>query len=429
MPDLTPDLLPLLHQRRLPGLDLGQDFLLPAYNGYSILNLPSSLCQYLGAEGIGAGPLADELLVRLGAGRRVLLILMDALPLQHLRRWMADGSAPVWNTLAQQGFLAPLTSVVPSTTSAALTSLWTGRSPAEHGVAGYELWLKEFGVVANMLQHSPMSFQGDPGSLARAGFNPETFLPFQTLGAHLAAQGEQVFVHQHYSISRSSLSQMLFNKKDVAVQAFGTASDLWVNLRHLFESRAGERLFAWVYWGEVDAFSHRYGPDDERTAAEFAAFSIAFERLFLGRLSPAARKDTLVVLLADHGQVPTFPDPHYDLRSHPGLARRLHILPTGEHRLMYLFIRPGQTEAVREYLERTWLNQFAVLDPGYAVEAGLFGPGAPHPRLLDRLGDSIVLARGNAYLWWGDKDDHLYGRHGGLHPDEMLVPFLAVNLS
>ena len=120
--------------------------------------------------------------------------------------------------------------------------------------------------------------------------------------------------------------------------------------------------------------------------------------------------------------------PHYDLRNHPSLVRRLHILPTGENRLMYLYLRPGQGEAVREYIERTWPNQFVFLDPAFAVSAGLLGPGKPHPRLHDRLGDLLVLARGNAYMWWANKDDHLYGRHGGLSPDEMLVPFLAVRL-
>jgi hypothetical protein len=135
-----------------------------------------------------------------------------------------------------------------------------------------------------------------------------------------------------------------------------------------------------------------------------------------------------LILTADHGQIDTPPDPYYDLRSHPNLLRRLHILPTGENRLAYLYIRPGQTEAVREYLERTWPNQFILVDSAYAAEAGLFGPGPHHPALLDRTGDIIAIARGGAYLWWHAKENLLMGRHGGLHPDEMLVPFLAARL-
>jgi hypothetical protein len=123
--------------------------------------------------------------------------------------------------------------------------------------------------------------------------------------------------------------------------------------------------------------------------------------------------------------VATHKDPRYDVANHPGLTRLLHMMPTGEHRLMYLFIRPGQADAVRDYYDQTWPGEFAFIDPLEAVEAGLFGPGQPHPRLYDRLGDVIVAARERAYLWWADKENILVGRHGGLGAEEMIVPFLA----
>jgi predicted AlkP superfamily pyrophosphatase or phosphodiesterase len=353
----------------------------------------------------------------------VILILVDALALHRLQRWMADGTAPVWARLAQQGQLAALTSITPSTTSSALTSLWSGRSPAEHGVVGYELWLKEYGIVTNMILHAPINYQNDVGSLSKTGFKPEAYLSTPTLGTHLAGHGVRSYALQHRSIIRSGLSQMFF--KDVEVQGFTTASEMWINLRHIIERNPQERQYFWVYTGEIDHFSHFYHPDDERTAAEFAAFSLGFERLFLDRLAPAARKDTLVLLTADHGMIATYKDARFDAANHPELTRRLHMMPTGEHRLMYLFIRPGQAEAVRDYYDQIWPDQFAFLDPAEAVSGGLFGPGQPHPRLYDRLGDVIVAARERAYLWWADKENILVGRHGGLGAEEMLVPLLA----
>jgi predicted AlkP superfamily pyrophosphatase or phosphodiesterase len=427
MTDLTSDLLPRLREKRLPGLDLGDGFLLPDYAGGSILNLPSSVCRWLGAPGLGAEPLRLDLTASFDRTyRRVILILVDALALHRLQRWMADGTAPVWSCLAQQGQLAALTSITPSTTSAALTSLWSGRSPAEHGVVGYEVWLKEYGIVANMILHAPITYQNDAGSLSKAGFKPEAALPFPTLGTHLAAHGIRSYALQHRSILRSGLSQMFFTNVDA--QGFTTLSDLWINLRHVIEDHPHERQYLWIYTGEIDHFSHFYHPDDERTIAEFAAFSLGFERLFLDRLSPSARKDTLVLLTADHGMVATRKDPVYDLANHPHLNRLLHILPTGEHRLMYLFTRPGQGEAVRAYYDQTWPGQFTFIDPAEAVAAGLFGPGQLHPRLMDRLGDMVVAARDRAYLWWADKENTLVGRHGGLDAEEMLVPLLAVEL-
>jgi len=427
MPDLTPELLPILNGYRLPDLNLGDEFIYPHYEGGSILNLPSSLCRLLGAPEIGPAPLLPQYTSSLGDGFQcVVLVVMDALSFHRLKRWIANGNLPAWSKLAQDGVLSPLTSITPSTTSAALTTLWTGRSAAEHGIVGYEMWLKEYGLVVNSILHAPMSFQGDAGSLRRAGFTPENFLPLPTLGEHLADHGIQTYAFQHHSIVRSGLSQMFF--RNVAVHAFNTPADLWVNVRDLVEGRSTGRQFIWVYWGEVDYLSHLYGPDDERTTEEFSIFSAAFERIFLNRLSASARRDTLVILIADHGQVTTRPDPYYDLRSHPSLTRRLHILPTGENRLAFLHVRPGQREAVREYVERTWPGQFYFLDSAFAASAGLFGPGKPHADLPNRMGDLTLLARGEAYLWWSNKENHLFGRHGGLSPDEMLVPFLAARL-
>jgi predicted AlkP superfamily pyrophosphatase or phosphodiesterase len=427
MSDLTSQILLRLRTAGLPGLKLDPDFVHPAYYGSSILNLPSTISLLFTADPLGALPLQEELLVAPGANiRRVILVLVDALSLHRLQRWMTDGTAPIWQHLIVQGRLTALTSVVPSTTSAALTSLWTGHSPAEHGIVGYELWLKEFGMVTNMIQHSPMSFGNDPGGLYRAGFVPEQFLDFPTLGSHLASFGVKSYALQHRSILHSGLSQMFF--KDVSPHGFFTPSELWVNLRHLVESNPNQRGYFWVYTGQIDTFSHYYHPDDERTAAEFAEFSRAFEQQFLNKLSPSLRKNTLLLLTTDHGMLATQKASRYDLRNHPDLLRMLHILPTGESRLAYLYIRPGQVENVRLYFEQAWPGDFTFIDPSEAVQKGLFGPGTPHPRLADRLGDLVVAARNNAYLWWANKENPLIGRHGGLSPDEMLVPLLSVEL-
>ncbi|MGD2158395.1 MAG: alkaline phosphatase family protein, partial [Anaerolineales bacterium] len=216
--------------------------------------------------------------------------------------------------------------------------------------------------------------------------------------------------------------------RDVEIQSFGSSAELWVGLRQFLEAKIDERLYAYVYYGAVDSLSHRHGPDDERVRAEFATFSAAFERFFLGRLSPEARRNTLLILIADHGQVTTPDNPRNDFKHHPRLADSLHIHPTGENRLAYLYLRPGRWDAVHDYMRTTWPEGFKLISQGRALRTGLFGPGEPHPSLRDRLGDVLAVAQDDAYLWWDKKENYLLGRHGGLTPQEMLVPFLAVRL-
>ena len=427
MPDLTPLFLPQLKNNRISGFDMGTELILPAYDGQSILNIPSSICHWLGAPGLASPKLTPQILEKLqGEFQRVIVVLMDALALHRLQRWMTDGTAPIWQELSQQGILAPITSVTPSTTSAALTTLWTGCSPAQHGITGYEMWMKEYGIIANTILHAPITFRNDVGSLERAGFEPEKYLPFPTLATHLAQYGIQTYAMQHHSIARSGLSKMLLNQ--ATIHTFNTAADLWINLRRNIEQKPVQKSYTWVYWSEVDHFSHIYGPDDERTAAEFGHFSQSMQQLFLERLNPSLRKDTLLILTADHGQIATPQHPRYELRNHPDLIRRLHMTPTGENRLTFFYPKPGEVEAVRDYILSTWPHEFSVFDSFRAAEAGLFGPGTQHPGLLDRIGDLMAVSLKDAYFWWADKDNPLSGRHGGLHSDEMLVPFLAASL-
>jgi hypothetical protein len=428
MPDLTPDLLPGLQNHRIHGLDLPAGLIHPKYDGGSILNLPATICRLFGVPEIGsAGSLSPAIydpLERLSRDTtRVILILMDALALHRLRAWMAQGRAPLWSRLVDAGLLAPLTSVVPSTTSTALPTLWSGLSPAEHAMVGYELWLKEYGVVANMITHSPFQV---PGQLEKAGFDPAHALPGATLGYQLESQDIRTYAFQHYTIAHSGMSRMFL--KDTQVRPFGSASELMTNLRMLMEGSGDERQFIGLYWGQVDHLSHVYGPDDERAALEFEHFSYALEKYLLEKLKPSKWGETLLLLAADHGQIFTPKDPHYYLSNHESLARRLPIKPTGENRLVYFFVRPGQAGAVQEYLEKTFLGQFALLDPGYAIESGLFGPGKQHPRLSDRTGDLLAIPVGQGYLWWGDGESPIVGRHGGLTPEEMLVPLVAARI-
>ena len=424
MPDKTDSLLSSFLNRRYQELELDESFVLPDYQGGSILNLPGSICRLFDAPVLNEMPLRETYLSPLGEDlQTVITILMDALSLKKFRQWINDGTAPVWAPLVQAGILAPLTSIVPSTTCSALTSIWSAQSTASHGIAGYEGWLKEYGIVANMLLHKPITYKGDNGGLQRAGFDVDTFLEGKRLGTHLLEHGVQTYAFLSRHIADSGLSRM--HLKDTNLKMFGTPSELWVNIRRLLKKPTGKKRFIWVYWGEVDHYGHQYGPDDERVSAEFASFSRDFERNFLEPLGKQPLNNTALILTADHGMKHTPVQAVYDLRRHPALDQCLHMI-TGENRLTYLYIRPGCVDNVRQYFRKTWPGQFVLLTPEEAVSAGLFGPGKQHPRLMERLGDLIAIARDDAYIWWGKNQNALHGRHGGLHPDEMLIPFLGV---
>jgi len=424
MPDSIPSLLSPLENHRLEGLDAGKTAIYPFYEGRSICSLPSSICHWLGVPGLGFPPLMEDLLGSIsGTFQHVILVVVDAL---GWNQWLQMLKNPDEMEICALELMAPITSIAPSTTAAALTTLWTGMPPAVHGVVGYEVWLKEFGVVANMILHSAASFVGDVGGLRRAGFQPETFLPVPTLGTHLMAHGVHPYAFQPLAISRSGLSTMLMSQTQVV--PYQNLSDLWVSLEKTLIQREDEKVFSYVYWGDLDELSHRFGPQDERIPLEFALFSRMFAR-FYTRMHQCKHPRTLYLLTADHGQVSTPPAVEYDLREHPQLMDCLALPPTGESRMTYLFVHPGKEQFLMDYVEQTWPGCFIMLPAAQVIASGLLGSGSMHPRLNDRMGDWIVFPqKSGAYWWWANKENLLNGRHGGLTRDEMLVPLLGLEI-
>jgi len=429
MPDISTDLLRVLEHPRFTVLPWDADHVPPHYGGYSILNLPTSIAQALGAPALGAAPpLVPELRAAWGERpRRIVLFLVDGLGWNLFQAAREQGRLAGWRPLWEKGALGVLTSIAPSTTAAAITTLWTGRSTAEHGITGYEMWLKEYGLIANMIVHSPSFFHsGGTGLLRHAGFDPETFLSATPLAVHLKTHHVQTHVFQHYTIAYSGLSTMLF--REAQIHTFATLPDLWVGLRQWLETPAEQPQYLWVYWSAVDGFSHRYGPNSERVFAEMETLAWSWERFFLRDLSPAARRGTVFVVTADHGQVATPPNPNYEVNHHPRLLRNLYLPPTGENRLVYLYPKPGRVKAMKDYFATAWPDAFHLVPVWEALNARLYGPGRPHPHLRDRLGEWLAVARKDAYLWWSSEENDMLGRHAGFHRDEMLVPFLAARL-
>jgi hypothetical protein len=420
------DQLFFLSSQSLSGLSLGPDLLSPCYAGHSLVNLPSTICSWFGAPPLGMGSLASELTSRFKPRyQKVVLFLIDGMGQNFLNQFLEGGSlvgkSPVWRNIATQGEVDLLTSTCPSTTSTALTSLWTGQSPSAHGVIGYEMWLKEFGMVANMVNHSPSAFGSDPGSLRRAGFRSEYFLPVPTLGSHLALNGVRTHAFLHHTLTHSGLSSMLM--EETIKYPYLTQADLWVSLGDLLENWRDEKLYVNVYWSDFDLLQHRFTSSDRRTENEFVQFSRQLEDFWEG-LSRESRRETLFLFCADHGQIPTPPDPNRVLANYPRFNSWLTIQPTCENRLAMLYLRPGAEAPIREYVHSAWGDDFQLVSSQAALESGLFGSGERHPLILDRIGDLVSIAHNGAFWWWSSRENHQRSRHGGLSHDEMLVPLL-----
>jgi hypothetical protein len=76
-----------------------------------------------------------------------------------------------------------------------------------------------------------------------------------------------------------------------------------------------------------------------------------------------------------------------------------------------------------------WLGARARVCPSAELAAeGWFGPGEPHPRLAERIGDVALVMNGRTTVkdWTPGEPRHRHvGHHGGTSDDEMLIPLIV----
>src|SRR5947208_3931853 len=137
-------------------------FRLPDYDGGGLVNVASTVLQLCGARGPADPPPLRGIEPSLLQGmRNVLLVLADGLGSDQLQRLAKAGDVPFLSRILDRAArhdaaqLIDATTVFPSTTAAAVTTMQTARTPQEHGNIAYFLWLEEFVAVAQMLRWGP----------------------------------------------------------------------------------------------------------------------------------------------------------------------------------------------------------------------------------------------------------------------------------
>lgn len=420
-------------RRDMPPLTTrwGAEVVWPRYDGYSIANLPATFAAILGTQmpAPALAPLPTELWRDFRRDvRRVVFVLIDALGYHRFRKALDAEADSGWRPLLERGRFFPLTSVFPSTTVAALSSLWTGLAPSQHGYLGTRLFLREVGAVTDMISLK-LAVKGTPGQLLDMGLEPEKFLPTPNLAEVLKAAGVVVNDLLQYSLIRSGLTRILHRGVDKLVP-FISASDMWVTLRRMLDAQGADhqRMYVCAYHAPADGISHYYGPDDEALDAELRSLVYSMQTEFLDRLSPQARAGTLLVIGADHGQTITPKETGIALHKQP-VWNDLVMMPTSEARIAYAHVRAGRMQAFRDGLARDLAGKLVAVDTREALAAGLWGPGPLHPETLSRLGDLLLLATGDG--WLADSTGQMpefKGMHGGLTSEEMLVPSLWLRL-
>lgn len=322
---------------------------------------------------------------------QVVLLVLDGLGWEQL----ADHQARLPTLAGMTG--QAISTVAPTTTATALSSIATGLTPGEHGLIGYRMMLS--GEVLNVLRWT--STNGD----RRRAMPPHDIQPFA------AFLGHDVPVISPAELEASAFTEgHLYGSRPVGYRA---TSAIPVEVGR--QLRAGQR-FVYAYYGGVDKTAHERGFGDFYDAELGAA-----DRL-VGDLLDVLVPGAVLLVTADHGQVQVGDNivrPDADLLE-------LVAQQSGEGRFRWWHARPGAADdlakgAVERYEDLAW-----VVTRDQVVDEHWFGPTIAAP-IVARLGD-VALVPFEPVTFHDPADSGPFAlicRHGSLTPAEVLVPLLA----
>jgi hypothetical protein len=367
---------------------------LPDFGGACIANVVPAL---LGRADQANRP--DWLPASAAAAGQIVLLVVDGLGWEQLRA--RPGLAPTLT--AAEGIERSITSVAPSTTACALTSITTGTLPYQHGVLGYRL--ADGDEILNVLRWRIGSASpGDARRVEPAGrFQPLT--PFPGAAGAVPVVSRDEFGSTGFTAAHLG---------DSPLHGYRVPSSLPVEVGRLL--RQGEP-FVYAYYDGIDKVAHGSGLGVHYDA-ELRAVDRMVEDL-VAELPPGAA----LVVTADHGQVDI--GPHLELLGAEIMAGVRFL--SGEGRFRWLHARDGAADdllamASERYGDTTW-----VVGREQMVDEGLFG-GPLTGAMAGRLGDVALVPHAPiAFIDPADTgESRLQSRHGSLTGEEMLVPLVTL---
>ncbi len=410
-----------------------EGFILPSYDSYCISNVAGTILSLFHLDSkrtLPREPIASHI-ERQGICTVVLLVV-DGLGYDTWLRHAHDDG--LFGAMTDNGLVFPITTVFPSTTAAALTTLSTGLTPQEHGLPEWHVYIRDLDMIIATLPFSPMGQRGQDRLLDIT--SPRILFSGTPMHYTLRRAGVKTQALLSNHIAGSAYTRMAMRGSEIT--PYASLSDMAVKLTKKAEE-AKETTFLYAYWDGIDAIGHLYGPNTREFAAETSTFSSVIQREFLGKLSRDSANRTLFIVTADHGQLSVWPDRMILLNKFKNLSRNFMtsdqgrpILPTWSPRDVALYIDDGKLDHVRDYLSGTMDDRAVVIETQDAVKRGFFGTGVPSKRFLERAGNLLVLPRRDEMVWYehgkGRKFE-LLGMHGGLTKTELVVPFAISNAS
>lgn len=319
--------------------------------------------------------------------KNVVLILFDGLGYNILKR--NKDICPNLNKYLKTS----ISSVFPSTTMAARTTIESGLNPVEHGWLGWDMYFKEFDEVITLTRNVIKGTNIKPADYHVA----KTLLKYESIVEKVEKiegfHGEKVTVY-------SGRKEDSFKKTRKQIKK--------ITKNHL-------RNYIYFYTNEPDHTFHKYGVDSKEARKILKKLDREFGKLC------KILKDTLVIALADHGHINC---EYITLSDYPNIIKMLKGNISIDNRACSFRIKEEYKEIFPKKLKGVLKEDFIIMSKEEVIKKKLYGYGKENKYFKDGLGDYFAIGIKNKAIRYDEKVKPHKSSHSGITEEEMLVPLI-----
>lgn len=381
-----------------------KEIILPNYQ-HCILNTITSILKYYHVETKHASleSLDKKLEKRY---KNVVFIVLDGMG-EH-----------ILNTTSKSGFFSEhqidcITSVYPSTTTAALTTYYSGKPPYETGWIAWSQYFKEYGRAIDMLSHKESYLKED---ISKAKINVfqsvVNYIPIFEKIENASKNVKAYEIVPTYSDKRSKRSIRADNVEEMIE-----------NIERLCEL-SGEK-FIFAYSDNPDGLLHKYGTKSE----EAKHFVIETENK-IKTMCQNLGEDTIVIISADHGHKDI--EKSYTLLDYPEILECLYMPISLESRVIGFWVKENRKEEFKKRFNEKFKDEFWLMTTDEFLNKNFLGWGEKHPKIEEFLGNYIALSISGSMIkietFLADGKPVKKSTHCGLTKEELEVPIIKIEI-
>ena len=378
------------------------EIIFPNYE-HSILNTITSILKYYNVNTpYSSLKTLDERLNK--KYTNVILLILDGMGSQILKKLSP-------NAYFMEKQIDCVTSVYPSTTTAALTTYYSGRPPYETGWIAWSQYFKEYGRTIDMFSHKE-SYLGQMPNFSRLNvFND--IMKYQTIFERIEAASPNI---KTYEIEPSYAERR--SKRTLTAD----------NLDELIEQldvlcQTPEEKFILAYSDNPDGLLHKFG-----TSSPEAQDFIKSAEEKISKLYNELPENSILIISADHGHKNV--EKAYTLLDFPEIQECLIMPASLESRFLAFWVKEDMKKQFEERFKKVFENEFLLLTTEEFLNKHMLGFGDKHAKINDFLGNYVALSISSSIIriesFLAEGKPIKKSTHCGLSKEEMEVPVIVL---